>query len=55
MKYYYVKAVTPPTIENNTFNDIPSDAIIYVPTESVEAYKAATNWSAQASKIQPMP
>ena len=33
------------------FNDT-NDCPIYVPSESVEAYKAATNWSYYASRIQ---
>ncbi len=53
--YIYVSNATPPAIQSNTFDKIPDDVIIYVPAESVEAYKAATNWSAHASKIQPMP
>lgn len=46
---------TPPTIESNTFGDIPADAAIYVPAESVEAYKAAQYWSDRASYIQAIP
>ena len=46
---------TPPTIQSNTFSNLPSDCIIYVPAASVEDYKAAENWSALASKIQPEP
>ena len=48
-------ATTPPTIAGDTLSGIPRDCIIYVPDESVAAYKAATYWSVQASKIQPMP
>jgi len=47
-----VNATTPPTLSNvNAFvntNDCP----IYVPSGSVDAYKAATNWSSLASRIQ---
>ena len=46
-----IKAETPPTIQSNTFSDILSSAIFEVPAASVEAYKAATNWSAKASQI----
>lgn len=48
-----VRSVTPPTLSafeqagNSTF-------IIYVPDESVEAYKAATGWTRYASRIYPM-
>lgn len=49
------KAITPPRIENNTFNNVPADCAIYVPSESVDAYKAASNWSARAAYIQAIP
>ncbi len=50
-----VLATTPPTLGNtNAFNNTPIGSI-YVPSESVEAYKAATNWSAYASQIQAIP
>jgi len=56
MKYYYFYPTVPPTLANvNAFTGIPDDAIIYVPAESVDAYKAATNWSEYADHIQPMP
>lgn len=48
-----VEATTPPTLGSNVFlNTYPT---IYVPTESVETYKAATNWSSYASRIQAIP
>ncbi len=43
------KAETPPTI-----GDTVRITSVYVPDESVAAYKAATNWSAIASKIYPL-
>lgn len=49
------EAVTPPTIQSNTF-DYTKDTRtfkVYVPAESVEAYKSATNWSSFANKIYP--
>lgn len=45
------KALTPPKIQSNTFSGVPADCIFYVPAESVEAYKTATNWSALADRI----
>ena len=52
----HCKPTAPPTIESNTFDNLPSDCTIYVPYSAdhsiLNAYKAATNWSAQASKIQ---
>lgn len=55
----YCMATTPPTlgeyvfnIQGNTSMDVvPIDCPIYVPTESVDAYKAAPGWSDYASKI----
>ena len=42
------RATQPPSLEIH--NTAPT--AIYVPAASVDAYKAATNWSAQASKIR---
>lgn len=50
---YHFLSTTPPTLTSSAvFNEIASDCIIYVPMESVEAYKTATNWSNYASYIQ---
>ena len=44
---------TPPTIANaNAFGNVPATCAIYVPAESVEAYKAANIWSTRAAYIQ---
>lgn len=51
LKSITVKATTPPAIVNNTFTNVPADCAIYVPAESVDAYKAATNWSKRADYI----
>lgn len=50
-----VKALTPPTLDNlpvgsTVFDNTDPNLVIYVPTESVNAYKSA--WSAYADKIQ---
>lgn len=50
----YVKATTPPTLGENAFyhtNNCP----IYVPSTSVNDYKAASGWSTYASRIQAIP
>ena len=44
---------TPPSY-NNTLSSCSSLESIYVPDESVNAYKTATGWSAFASKIKPL-
>lgn len=49
-----VKAVTPPTLGFSSF-DGTNNCPIYVPAETVDAYKAATNWKTYASRIQPIP
>lgn len=50
-----IKATTPPTLENaNAFTDTGSGPI-YVPAESVDTYKSASNWSSLASRIQAIP
>lgn len=50
-----VKATTPPSLSSSTaFGTISKIAAIYVPPQSVDAYKAASNWAALADKIQAM-
>ena len=50
-----VEATTPPTLGNaNAFNNT-KNCPIYVPAESVDAYKTATKWSSLASRIQAIP
>ena len=46
MSTVYCKAITPPILGTSVF---PETAIIYVPNESVEAYK--TSWRDYAEKI----
>ena len=48
-----IHATTPPTVNSSAFNRATFIAI-YVPDDSVDAYKAASIWSAQASKIHPL-
>ena len=47
-------ASNPPSVSNwySVFGGIPSNCKIYVPSESVDAYKAAKGWSTVASYIQ---
>lgn len=44
------EAITPPTLGSS--NNRSSVTAVYVPAESVEAYKTATNWSYYSDKIQ---
>lgn len=48
-----VSATTPPTLGIAAF-DNTNNSPIYVPAESVDAYKSATIWSSYASRIQPI-
>ena len=50
-----VEAAIPPTLGSNSFDYTSPNLVIYVPAESVDAYKAANNWSNYASKIQAIP
>lgn len=51
-KEYHFLSTTPPSLSNNNvFYGIPSDCLIYVPLESVDAYKTANIWSNLADKI----
>jgi hypothetical protein len=48
-----VLATNPPTLGRNAFSNTPIEyGYIYVPAASVDAYKAAANWSTYASRIQ---
>lgn len=49
-----VESATPPTLESLAFNDT-NDCPIYVPSESVDTFKAASGWSNYASRIQAIP
>ena len=46
-----VKATTPPSLGSGAFSSVSSTLKIYVPSASVNAYKAADGWSTYASKI----
>ena len=47
----YCKATTPPSLGEYTFSLNYHDVTIYVPTESVNAYKSAEDWSLYADRI----
>ncbi len=49
MAEYHIKPTTPPTLGTTGFNNIQSDCVIYVPSESLTAYQEAENWSTYAS------
>ena len=49
-----IEAISPPAAYNDLFRD-SNRVVIYVPAESVDAYKAASGWSTYADKIQAIP
>ena len=51
MKEVYCKSTTPPAGGSWMFGSISSECKIYVPTESLEAYKAAEYWKNYADDI----
>ena len=51
LKKVYCKPTTPPTVDSSMFFDIVSGRKIYVPRNSVEAYKSAEYWSSYDSDI----
>ena len=48
------EAVTPPTLGSSPFHAGGAMGEIYVPAASVDAYKAATNWTQYAAQIKPL-
>ena len=51
LKEVYCKPTTPPSGGHSTFDNIASGRTIYVPRNSLEAYKAASGWKDYASDI----
>ncbi len=47
-----IYATTPPKLHGTTFQNTNNTFQIYVPAESVEAYKISNYWSTYASRIQ---
>lgn len=50
-----ILATTPPTLGGNAFEGNKAGRKIYVPSESVEAYKTAAGWSTYAANIEAIP
>ena len=48
-------AVTPPTVGSGILASASANLVIYVPSASVNTYKAASGWSTYASQIQAIP
>lgn len=50
-----VESTTPPTLDSRDSFNSTNDCPIYVPLESVDAYKAASSWVNYKSRIQAIP
>jgi len=50
-----INAITPPTLGSDVFYSNASGRKIYVPSESVATYKAASGWSYYAADIEAIP
>ena len=55
LKSVTIEAISPPIAYNDQFYQPHYNLVIYVPAESVDAYKSASGWSEYASKIQAIP
>ena len=54
LQYLILEPINPPSLGTKMFYGFSSYPNIYVPDESVDAYKSATNWTAFADKIYPV-
>ena len=52
---FVCRSTNPPSVSGDTTFMGDSNLVIYVPAESVDAYKAASGWSQYASRIYPIP
>ena len=55
LEYIIIYATTPPNFGSNALLQTNSLSHIYVPSESVDAYKSASGWSSYASIIEAIP
>lgn len=46
-----LKSLTPPTLQEEAFIEIPSTCVFEVPAEALNAYKSASGWSKIANQI----
>lgn len=54
LKVFICRASTPPELYDNSFAFTNNDMKFYVPDNSVEAYKQASNWNKFADRIYPL-
>ena len=55
LKSVTVESETPPALDADVFSWASKSLVSYVPAESVDAYKSASNWSTYADIIQAIP
>ena len=53
LESFTCEATTPPTLAADCFNNVSAAFSIYVPSEAIEAYKAAEGWSDFGANIKP--
>ncbi len=46
-----IRAMTPPTIQEGTFSNVPTTCVFEVLSEALKAYKSASGWSKIANQI----
>lgn len=54
LEAFICRTATPPSLANSNALSSTNNCPIYVPNDSVEAYKTASNWSSYASRIKPL-
>lgn len=54
LQYIIMEPIVPPSLGSKLHDNATTIRYIYVPDESVDAYKSATNWNAHQDNIYPM-
>ncbi len=54
LNYVICRGLTPPTLGNNVFDFCTLLESIYVPSQALDVYKAASGWSSLSNKIKPI-
>ena len=52
LEWVKLNSITPPVIDSTSF--LRTNCVFYVPDSSINAYKAATNWTSLANRIKPI-
>lgn len=54
LNYVICRGLTPPTLGNNAFANCTLLESIYVPSQALDVYKAASGWNSLSNKIKPI-